>query len=81
QQDRDSDHFLVTLSLCRDARVAQNGRESRQGAGDIGLYDSAQPYACRYPEGDAQIVLAVPRKLLLPHIPIAARQVCRARRG
>ncbi|KPY86915.1 helix-turn-helix domain-containing protein [Pseudomonas syringae pv. tagetis] len=81
QQDRESDHFLVTLSLCRDALVAQNGRESRQGAGDIVLYDSAQPYACRYPEGDDQIVLAVPRKLLLQHIPNAERQVCRTLPG
>ncbi|KTB82966.1 helix-turn-helix domain-containing protein [Pseudomonas syringae pv. syringae] len=81
QQDRESDHFLLTLSLCPDALVVQNDRESRQGAGDIVLYDSAQPYACRYPEGDDQIVLTVPRKLLLQHIPSAERLVCRTLDG
>ncbi|WP_439858368.1 helix-turn-helix domain-containing protein [Pseudomonas syringae] len=81
QQDRESDHFLLTLSLCPDALVVQNDRESRQGAGDIVLYDSAQPYACSYPEGDDQIVLTVPRKLLLQHIPSAERLVCRTLDG
>ncbi|MCJ2373364.1 helix-turn-helix domain-containing protein [Pseudomonas sp. RGM 3321] len=80
-QDRESDHFLLTLSLCSDAIVVQNDRESRQGAGDIVLYDSAQPYACSYPEGDDQIVLAVPRRLLLQHIPSAERLVCRTLDG
>ncbi|MCF8986169.1 helix-turn-helix domain-containing protein [Pseudomonas syringae] len=81
QQDRESDHFLLTLSLCPDALVVQNDRESRQGAGDIVLYDSAQPYACSYPDGDDQIVLTVPRKLLLQHIPSAERLVCRTLDG
>lgn len=81
QQDRESDHFLLTLSLCPDALVVQNNRESRQGAGDIVLYDSAQPYACSYPDGDDQIVLTVPRKLLLQHIPSAERLVCRTLDG
>ncbi|MEQ4255457.1 helix-turn-helix domain-containing protein [Pseudomonas syringae] len=81
QQDRESDHFLLTLSLCPDALVVQNDRESRQGAGDIVLYDSAQPYACSYPEGDDQIVLTVPRKLLLQHIPSAECLVCRTLDG
>ncbi|WP_024693940.1 helix-turn-helix domain-containing protein [Pseudomonas syringae] len=81
QQDRESDHFLLTLSLCPDALVVQNDRESRQGAGDIVLYDSAQPYACSYPEGDDQIVLTVPRKLFLQHIPSAECLVCRTLDG
>lgn len=81
QQDRESDNFLLTLSLCPDALVVQNDRESRQGAGDIVLYDSAQPYACSYPDGDDQIVLTVPRKLLLQHIPSAERLVCRTLDG
>lgn len=81
QQDRESDHFLLTLSLCPYALVVQNDRESRQGAGDIVLYDSAQPYACSYPDGDDQIVLTVPRKLLLQHIPSAERLVCRTLDG
>lgn len=76
-RDDDSDHFLVSLSLCPEAYVTQNGRESRQGAGDIVIYDSARPYLCGYPEGDDQIVLTVPRTLLLEHIPNAEQLLSR----
>ncbi|NBA97573.1 helix-turn-helix domain-containing protein [Pseudomonas sp. R5(2019)] len=64
----DSDHFFLSLSLCRQAHVTQNGRQSTQRIGDIVLFDSTQPYLCSFPEGDNQIVLAVPRALLLEHI-------------
>ncbi|AVI85275.1 MULTISPECIES: helix-turn-helix domain-containing protein [Pseudomonas syringae group] len=82
-RDQESDHFLISLSLgcCPDAFVVQNNRESRQGTGDIVLYDSARPYACGYPEGDDQIVLTVPRAFLLEHVPNAERLVCRTLSG
>ncbi|MEE4160555.1 helix-turn-helix domain-containing protein [Pseudomonas viridiflava] len=77
QGDAQSDHFLVSLSFCPLAVVTQNGRESRQVPGDIVIYDSARPYTCSYPQGDDQIVLTVPRDLLLHHIPQAERLLCR----
>ncbi|RMO84274.1 Helix-turn-helix, AraC type [Pseudomonas syringae pv. philadelphi] len=77
RRDRQSDHFLISLSFCPDAFVVQNDRESRQSTGDIVLYDSARPYACGHPEGDDQIVLTVPRELLLQHMPNADTLVCR----
>lgn len=76
-RDDDSDHFLVSLSLCPEAYVTQSGRESIQLAGDIVIYDSARPYLCGYPKGDDQIVLTVPRTLLLQHIPNAEQLLSR----
>jgi AraC-like DNA-binding protein len=67
RRDDDSDHFFLSLSLCEQAYTSQNGRQSSQRAGDIVLLDSTQPYVCSFPEGDNQIVLTVPRPLLLAH--------------
>jgi AraC-like DNA-binding protein len=69
------DHFFLSLSLCEQASVLQDGRQSRQQAGDIVLYDSARPYICDLPQGDDQIVCAVPRALLLAHLPTAEKQL------
>lgn len=67
----DCDQFFLTLTLCAETFVEQSGRESKQTRGDIVLYDGAQPYSCSFPEGDNQIVLVIPRQLLLAHMPRA----------
>lgn len=69
RDDRGNGTFFLTLTLCSEAYISQSGRTSRQRPGDIVLYDSAQPFTCTLPAGDDQIVLAVPRSLLLSHIP------------
>lgn len=68
RRDDDNDHFFISLSLCPEAHVTQNGRQSTQRVGDIVIFDSARPYVCSFPEGDNQIVLTVPRSLLLDHM-------------
>lgn len=69
------DHFFLSLSLCAQASVMQDGRQSMQQAGDIVLYDSARPYICDLPHGDDQIVCAVPRALMLVHLPTVEKQL------
>lgn len=69
RQDDGKDHLFVTLTLCPDAYLSQSGRTSRQRPGEIVLFDSAQPYTCTLPQGDDQIVLAIPRQRLLSHMP------------
>ncbi|MCQ3029899.1 helix-turn-helix domain-containing protein [Pseudomonas syringae] len=69
RDDRGNGTFFLTLTLCPEAYISQSGRTSLQRPGDIVLYDSAQPFTCTLPAGDDQIVLAVPRSLLLTHIP------------
>ncbi|MFP3516940.1 helix-turn-helix domain-containing protein [Pseudomonas sp. SIMBA_077] len=67
--DDGNDPLFVTLTLCPDAYLSQSGRTSRQRPRDIVLFDSAQPYTCTLPQGDDQIVLAIPRQRLLSHMP------------
>ncbi|MDF5890343.1 helix-turn-helix domain-containing protein [Pseudomonas syringae pv. syringae] len=69
RRDDERDQFLMSLSLMPGASFIQNGVESRQNIGDIVVVDSAQPYECHFPQGDNQIVVAVPRPLFLRHIP------------
>lgn len=78
RRDRQSaftDNFFISLNLCREAHLEQLGRTSIQSPGDIVMYDGALPYACSFPQGDDQVVLSVPRALLLQHIAGAERIV------
>lgn len=70
-----TDNFFISLTLCREAQLEQLGRVSIQSPGDIVLYDGALPYACSFPQGDDQVVLSVPRALLLQHIEKADRML------
>lgn len=65
------DQFFLTLTLCEETFVSQAGRDSRQALGDMVLYDGAQPYRNVFPKGDNQIVVVIPRPLLLSHMPKA----------
>lgn len=65
------EQFFLSLTLCSETLVEQSGRESKQTRGDIVLYDGSKPYSCSFPGGDDQIVLVVPRQLLLTHVPRA----------
>lgn len=67
----DGHHFFITLTLCQEAYLLQDGRESRQGQGDIVIFDSAKPYLYQFPQGDNQVVLSVSRDTMLRHLPNA----------
>ena len=65
------DQFFLTLTLGEQTFLSQAGRDSRQGPGDMVLYDGAQPYSAAFPDGDSQLVLVIPRPMLLNHLPRA----------
>jgi AraC-like DNA-binding protein len=65
------DVFYVALTECAEAYVIQDGRESRQKRGDIVMFDNARPYACGFPQGDDQIICAIPREMMLQYLPHA----------
>lgn len=67
--DDEADHFFLCLTLSTQAEVEQRGRRSVQEHGDIVLFNSAAPYVCRFPRGDDQIVISIPRERLLHHFP------------
>lgn len=69
RRDDAFDQFFISLTFCAEAYVQQKDRLSRQGPGDIVLYDSARPFTASFPKGDDQIVLGVPRALVLQHMP------------
>jgi len=71
------DQFFLSVTLCEETFVSQSGRDSKQTFGDIVLYDGSQPYSCAFPKGDDQIVLVIPRPLLLAHMPKANEFVSR----
>ncbi|MFK3774901.1 helix-turn-helix domain-containing protein [Pseudomonas sp. NPDC089406] len=78
RRDKEStctENFFISLTLCKEAHVEQLDRVSTQYHGDIVLYDGALPYACSFPQGDDQVVLSVPRALLLQHIGAAGQMV------
>lgn len=77
RRDDEIDQFFISLSFCAEAYVQQSDRLSRQAPGDIILFDSARPFTCTFPQGDDQIVLGVPRALVLQHIPEVERYLNR----
>jgi AraC-like DNA-binding protein len=67
--DAGDEQFFLCLTLSTEAQVEQRGRQSIQGRGDLVLFNSAEPYQCRFPRGDDQIVIAIPRERLIQHLP------------
>lgn len=66
--EEDAKYFL-SLSLSTTTFVTQNGFTSKQNVGEIVIFDSAQPFTCYFPDGDDQIVFAIPHKLFELHVP------------
>jgi AraC-like DNA-binding protein len=77
RRDDAIDHFFISLNFCAEAYVQQGDRLSRQGPGDIVLYDSARPFTASFPKGDDQIVMGVPRALVMRHMPDVERYLNR----
>jgi AraC-like DNA-binding protein len=77
RRDAEIDQFFISLSFCTEAHVQQGNLLSRQGPGDIVLYDGARPFTASFPNGDDQIVLGVPRALVLRHLPQVERYLNR----
>ncbi|NIE73081.1 helix-turn-helix domain-containing protein [Pantoea sp. Ap-967] len=77
RSDDHFDHYFISLSFCAEAYVQQGDRLSKQGTGDIVLYDSARPFTASFPKGDDQVVLGIPRPLVMQHIPDVERYLNR----
>lgn len=69
--------FFLSTTYCKEAYVEQDGRLSRQGAGDLVFYDGSRPYRCWFPHGDRQLVLTIPRTKLIARLPQADLLVSR----
>ena len=65
--------FLVSLQLTENGAVEQDGRLALLKQGDIVVYSSVRQYQLRLPNGFSQLVVQVPRNVLLSQLPNADR--------
>lgn len=64
-----TDDYFICLSLCPKAHLSQGGQISTQLEGDIVIYDNRLPFCYSFPEGDNQIVIALPHSVFTKQIP------------
>jgi AraC-like DNA-binding protein len=71
------DHFMLFLVCRGEVHVEQNGREARVPAGDLVVYDQAQPFTLGFGGDTREIVLTIPRPLMLSRLPEGQRLTAR----
>lgn len=73
------DVFIVSIQTQGRSQILQDGRSAELSTGDFAFYDSTRPYDLLYPDGIQQVVLKLPRKMLLSRLPgaesLTARRV------
>ncbi|MFO1111129.1 MAG: helix-turn-helix domain-containing protein [Bradyrhizobium sp.] len=62
------DFFLIALGKHGAGGVAQDGRETVVRPGEFAIYDTTRPYELRFDEPFTQVILQVPRDMLLRRI-------------
>jgi len=60
--------FLISFQLERNGLVRQNGREALLTPGTFALYDSTQPYSLTFDQRFHQLVIQMPKNVLLRHL-------------
>jgi AraC family transcriptional regulator, positive regulator of tynA and feaB len=68
--------FEASLTLSGKTVIVQDGKEVTQRSGDIVLFDTSRPFEYVLPEGDDQIVMAIPHALLREHLPNVDSLTC-----
>lgn len=69
----DEETFLVSMQLSETGFVEQDGRVALLKQWDLALYSSVKQYQLRLPNGFSQLVVQVPRDVLLAQLPNADR--------
>jgi AraC-like DNA-binding protein len=62
------DFFLIALGKHGVGGVAQDGRETVLRPGEFTIYDTTRPYELRFDDAFTQVILQVPRDMLLRRI-------------
>jgi AraC-like DNA-binding protein len=63
------DFFLIALGKHGVGGVAQDGRETVLRPGEFAIYDTTRPYELRFDDAFTQVILQVPRDMLLRRAP------------
>src|SRR3954468_16634631 len=71
------DQFMLLLVYCGDVGFAQNGQTSRLTNGDMIVYDQARPFTLEVGGDTRQIMLSIPRPLMVDRLPEIERFVAR----
>jgi AraC-like DNA-binding protein len=71
------DQFMLLLVYCGDVGFAQNGQASRLTNGDMIIYDQARPFTLEVGGDTRQIMLSIPRPLMVSRLPEVERFVAR----
>jgi AraC-like DNA-binding protein len=71
------DHFMLFLVCRGEVHVEQNGRNALVPAGDLVIYDQAQPFTLEFGGDTREIVLTIPRPLMLSRLPEGQRLTAR----
>jgi AraC-like DNA-binding protein len=62
------DFFLIALGKHGVGGVAQDGRETVLRPGEFAIYDTTRPYELRFDDAFTQVILQVPRDMLLRRV-------------
>jgi AraC-like DNA-binding protein len=73
--------LLISVQMSGTGMVIQDGREARLQPGDFACYDSTRPYTLSFNEDFEQLVLHMPRGLLLERLGRTELLTARAVRG
>ena len=65
------DHFMLFLVCRGEINIAQDGRTARLGSGDLVIYDQAHPFTLELGHDTREIVMTIPRPLLISRLPRA----------
>ena len=62
------DFFLIALGKRGVGSVVQDGRETLIRPGEFAIYDTTRPYELQFDDAFTQVILQVPREMLLRRI-------------
>jgi AraC-like DNA-binding protein len=75
------DHFMLFLVCRGEINIEQNGREAHVCAGDLVVYDQSQPFTLEFGGDTHEIVLTIPRPLMVSRLPDGHRLTARRIKG
>lgn len=71
------DHFMLFLVCRGEINIEQNGRVAQVRAGDLVIYDQSQPFTLEFGGDTQEIVLTIPRPLMVSRLPDGPRLTAR----
>jgi AraC-like DNA-binding protein len=71
------DHFMLFLTCRGEFNIEQNGRAAHVHPGDLVIYDQSQPFTLEFGGDTREILLTIPRPLMVSRLPDGHRLTAR----